>query len=164
MIYKEHTKKELNRLFGLLKKTTKEQKIKEIEDSIWSIWIHIDDEQIDLLMDKGCKALQAKQYNQAITLFSQIIELRPEYAEGWNKRATAYFKRGSYKASLDDIKQTLLREPRHFGALSGAVSIYMAIADFKGALQTFQQLAQIYPQREDVFQNIQKLKKKLGAT
>ena len=75
---------------------------------------------LDKRLENGMRALSADDYALAIQEFTFLIEAAPEYAEGWNKRATAHYLRGEYKASLRDAREALRREPRHFGALRGA--------------------------------------------
>ena len=150
--------KELDRLFEMLQDTEEASELKDIESKIWEIWMDSEDPQLNVLMEQGCDALAKEDFNKSIEFFESIIEIAPSYAEGWNKRATAYYLRGSYKDSLFDIKKTLQLEKRHFGALSGLASICMSIGDFKGALDAFSKLSSIYPKREDIKEQIQSLK------
>lgn len=162
MMSKNHSQKELDRLFNQLKSARDENSIQEVEAKIWDIWMASDDPQSSALLEKGCKVTAQGKYTEAIEAFSRIIDRNPKYAEAWNKRATAFYLRGDYKASLEDIRQTLSLEKRHFGALYGLASIYLAIGYFKGALKAFEQLAKIFPHRKDIKENIKSLKKKVS--
>ena len=83
--------------------------------------------------------------DNAIELFSKVIEQSPEFAEGWNKRATVYFLKGELNKSISDIEKTLYLEPRHFGALDGLAEIYLIKDDLVGAAATYRRILEIIP-------------------
>jgi Flp pilus assembly protein TadD len=118
--------------------------------------------EVNVLMELGCKALSDGDYNKAIKTFSTITEKMPHYAEGWNKRATAYFLRGDLKASVDDINHVLTLEERHFGALSGLASIFLTIGDNKGALLALEKMLAICPNQPGLEEQVFELYQKLG--
>lgn len=161
MYHPNQSEQKLNDLFDCLQEAKNDVEIQNVEAQIWEIWLESGSPQLNYLMEKGGIALQQKDYSQAIEYFGQIINLNPDFAEGWNKRATAYFLRGDYKASLNDIEETLRLEPRHFGAISGMISIYMMIHDLKGALKSYKMLQEIYPLRKDIAQQIKNLQKRI---
>lgn len=161
MMFSDNSAKELNYLFDLLQNTQNEEQIKEIEEKIWGIWMEGGTAQINILMEQGCEAMAQSDYNAAIKTFTTIISLEPDYSEAWNKRATAYYLRGNYKSSIEDIRQTLSIENRHFGALSGLASIYLTIGDFKGALKAYENLIKIYPHDQNFKKQMLILRKKL---
>jgi tetratricopeptide (TPR) repeat protein len=162
MYHPKQSEEKLNDLFNYLQETKDEYEIGKIETQIWEIWLDSGSPQLNVLMEKGAESVQKKEHTQAIEYFSQIITLNPDFAEGWNKRATAYFLRGDYKASLLDIEETLRLEPRHFGAISGMISIYMVIHDLKGALKSYRLLQRIYPQKIDLAQQIKNLQERIS--
>ncbi len=153
---------ELDQLFQVLKTTQSSTEIELIQADIWQVWLQSGEPTTDQLMARGITAMSDEDYDASIDYFTQIIEAQPDYAEGWNKRATAYFMRGNYKASIDDIEQTLAREERHFGALSGLVSIYRTVGDDRAALRTVEKLAAIMPADEQTQKLLQQLRDKLG--
>lgn len=153
---------ELARLFSELKTAQSPVEIESPQADIWQIWLETGQAESDQWMARGITAMSEQAYDEAIDLFTQIIEAQPDYAEGWNKRATAYYLRGDYKASIADIQETLAREERHFGALSGLASIYRTIGDDRGALRTLEKLAAIIPADQAIQQQIQRLRGKLG--
>ncbi len=161
MYHPNQSEQKLNDLFDCLQEAQNDVEIQHVEAQIWEIWLESGSPQLNYLMEKGGAALQQKDYSQAIECFGQIINLNPDFAEGWNKRATAYFLRGDYKASLNDIEETLRLEPRHFGAISGMISIYMMIHDLKGALKSYKMLQEIYPLHKDIAQQIKNLQKRV---
>ena len=153
---------QLEELFRQLKTTESRTEIELLQADIWQVWLDTGTPESDQWMAQGLTAMSEQEYDEAIDLFTRIIEAQPRYAEGWNKRATAYYLRGNYKASIDDIEQTLALEERHFGALSGLVSIYRTIGDDRGALKTLERLADIMPSDEAVQRQIQQLRGELG--
>ena len=113
-------------------------------------------------MTLGTKHMSNGNYIAAYSIFTKIIEKDPKWAEGWNKRATVSFLMGNYENSLKDIDETLLREPRHFGALSGLGMIYVRLGDPESALKAYEDLLYIFPSNVDAIQKIISLKDYLG--
>lgn len=163
MINRPNSNPELEQLFDILENTPNRSTQKEIEEKIWEIWMKHPEFEVRELFELGNDAMEDKEYGAAIRHFTHVIALDPNFTEAWNKRATAFFLRGEYKASLKDIHVTLSQEPRHFGALSGKVSILVSIGDFKGALQNLQRLTQIFPYREDLKNNMKVIQEQMDA-
>ena len=90
-------------------------------------------------------ASDAKNLDLAIRLLNTIIEIRPQYTEAWNRRATLYFLKKDYSNSLADLRQVLAREPRHFGALAGLGTIMQDLGDDKRALEIYRKALAIHP-------------------
>ena len=102
--------------------------------------------------------------DKAVELFSIIINMRPTFAEAWNKRATVFYLQRKLPESVADIEKTLALEPRHFGAISGLGLIFMAREDARGALQAFERVLEIHPQSASARINVEWLRKKLDIT
>lgn len=132
-----------------------------LENAIWSLWIASDDPEVAHLMEEGVSAMQTYRLEAAVDLFTAIIERAPDYAEGWNKRATVYYMLGNYEGSLADIDETLAREPRHFGALSGRGLIYDALGDQAKALEAFEEALEIHPFLFGARARVEELKRSL---
>jgi tetratricopeptide (TPR) repeat protein len=98
--------------------------------ALWEIWARANDKAADKLYQKGIAQMSARQSLQAITTFSEIIRLKPDFAEAWNKRATVYYFVGDLQKSLADCDEVMKRNPNHFGALSGYGQIYAQMGDF----------------------------------
>jgi tetratricopeptide (TPR) repeat protein len=92
--------------------------------------------------------------------FNQLTEIEPEFAEGWNKRATVLYLMGRFKESEEDILRTLKLEPRHFGALSGQGLIRMALEDWSGAITVLEAGLRIHPHMSGVIRNLEYVRKK----
>ena len=148
-------------LFETLKSTGDAAAARAAEIEIWRIWIDSGNSDIDALMVEGVTAMSNARLEDAITIFGEITERAPGFAEGWNKRATAYFLNEDYVASVRDIQTTLALEPRHFGAISGMGLIFLSRGDETGALAAFEAVVAIHPNAPGARQRIEELRKRL---
>ena len=152
----------LDSLFSQLQITGSGQKARTIEKFIWKIWRESGDEAVDQLMVDGVKAMGGGNYEGALIAFSAIVKGAPNFAEGWNKRATLYWLMGEFEKSVEDINRTLALEPRHFGALSGLAMIRESQDRPLDALQAFERALEIYPAMPNAAERIRKLNRQLG--
>jgi len=116
-----------------------------VEGQIWQIWLHSDDGAVQGLMFDGVSAMQRGDYAHALAKFDQMVLIAPDFAEGWNKRATVHYLLGNYEKSLADIAKTLALEPRHFGALAGRGLVYVELQDERRALESFEAALAVHP-------------------
>ncbi len=147
----------LDRLFERLTITTSEEEASNITREIWQRWTANDDPAVSQLMQTGIRALNYSTYRRALQSFDRVIEMAPEFAEGWNKRATLYYHIKEYRRSIDDIKETLRLEPRHFGAWSGLGLVSIAQENYSGALAAFKKALSINPHIANIRRYVQKL-------
>ncbi len=147
----------LDRLFERLAITTSEEEASNITREIWQRWTANDDPEVSQLMQTGIRALNYSTYRRALQSFDRVIEMAPEFAEGWNKRATLYYHIKEYRRSIDDIKETLRLEPRHFGAWSGLGLVSIAQENYSGALAAFKKALSINPHIANIRRYVQKL-------
>jgi tetratricopeptide (TPR) repeat protein len=141
---------QLDRLFARLIKSTDASEAQRTEQSIWSLWMTSDSPTADALLAQAMKASAANETAAAIAILDNLIEVHPDYAEAWNKRATVYYLIGRYNDSLNDIEKVLELEPRHFGALSGRGMIKRQQGDFAAARAAFEEALSINPHMEGV--------------
>ena len=99
------------------------------EAALWQIWSRSGDRAIEALLVRGVEQMEAHQLAEAVATFSEVIRRKPAFAEGWNKRATAYYLLGQYELSIKDCDEVMKRNRHHFGALSGYGQIYLALGD-----------------------------------
>ncbi len=151
----------LDELFSALQSTTNQSAANEITDTIWKIWRQSSNEKVNQLMRQGVIAMSRGRLNAAIRYFDEIIQIAPEFAEGWNKRATVYYFLEQYDKSLVDVRETLLREPRHFGAAAGLGLIFMSLEYYDEALKAFERALEINPHLVGPKKNVELLRKKL---
>ena len=135
----------LNSLFDELFISNDNMQASIILADIWNIWSIAENVEIQKIFDEGNKMMDRGSLEEAITLFTQVIDLKPDFAEGWNKRATVLFLKGDLEASISDIQKTLELEPRHFGALDGLAEIYLIQDDLLGAAATYKRILEIIP-------------------
>ena len=151
---------EIEELLDDLEIATSPLQAKKIREEIWRYWIkdHKNKEDRDLI-EKGLAYFYKGYYIQADEIFTQIILSDPSYVEGWNKRATIRYLLGDFDKSLQDINEVLIRQPRHFGAISGAGLIHLQNMRFKKALDSYLLLKKIDPKNADSERFIPMLKK-----
>ena len=137
---------ELNQLFEQLKKSDDISIALEIEMKIWSIWSkHPTQEKLTQSLVKGSELMAEGELESAYKIFSTIIDSAPNWAEGWNKRATVLYLMGRYYDSLNDIDEVLKLESRHFGALSGQGLVQIKLGNYEKAIKSYQAVQKIYP-------------------
>ncbi|HVO01428.1 MAG TPA: tetratricopeptide repeat protein [Candidatus Cybelea sp.] len=141
-------------LFASLKAAASSDEADQIEAKIWAIWLEANDAAIDKLMAHGSEAMSDQDYPAAMQDFNEIIQKRPDFAEGWNKRATLYYLMGDYQHSLADIDRTLELEPRHIGALSGLGLVNLQMERDEAAQDAFQRVLDIDPQSASAKMNL----------
>jgi len=153
--------KNLDFLFDALKAAPDDASAKHVEARIWAIWVRTPSDTASLLMVRAKAAVDAKQTDVAIKLLDSVIKLRPDYTEAWNRRATLYYMQDDYGRALADIQQVLVREPRHFGALTGLGMIMEELGDEKRALDTYRKALAINPHLDKVPERVRKLSEKI---
>jgi len=131
------------------------------ENTMWRVWNRSGDDAVDQLFAVGVEQMGARLGEAAVETFTEVIRRRPEFAEGWNKRATVYYLVGEYEKSLADCDEVMKRNPYHFGALSGYGMIYLKLDRPAKALDYLQQALRVNPNLESVQQTVEMLKSML---
>lgn len=135
----------LDTLFSELKKTRNEAAAQRIAGQIWAEWMKSGSATVDLLMQWSNDATKTEKWGVALDFLDQVVTLQPDYAEGWNRRATVHFLMRNYASSMADIERTLRLEPRHFGALSGLGAIMKTTGRKELALDAYERALAVYP-------------------
>lgn len=133
------------------------------EQSVWRVWSRSGDHEVDELLAAGVEEMELGLYNEAIYTFSNVIRRKPDFAEGWNKRATALFLAGDLRRSLADCDEVMKRNPQHFGALSGYGQIYFQLEEYDKAIEYFRRALEVNPNLtglETAIHGIEKLQRK----
>ena len=154
------TDERLDALFGRLKTTDNNAEGAVLTQMIWEIWHQSDNDVVNELMSEGIGEMSVRNYERALTVFNEVVKIDPDFAEGWNKRATVYYLMGKYQASLRDIEQTLTLERRHFGALSGLGLIFLAIGNDGAALEAFEAALKVNPHMPGPRTNAEELRQR----
>lgn len=153
--------KNLDFLFGALKAAPDQESAKAVEGRIWALWTATPSDTAALLMTRVKVAMDGKDTDVALKLLDAVIKLRPDYIEAWNRRATIYYLQNDYSRSMDDIRQVLIREPRHFGALAGLGMIMQETGDDKHALDAYRKALAINPYLERIPDLVKSLAEKV---
>lgn len=132
-------------LLEALKAAPDETSAKSVEERIWALWMISSSDTANLLMTRVKTAMDAEDYDLAIQLLDSIVEIKPDYTEAWNRRATAYYLKKEFSRAIADIRQVLAREPRHFGAITGLGMIMRDLGEDKYALDMFRRALAIHP-------------------
>jgi tetratricopeptide (TPR) repeat protein len=120
------------------------------EQALWIVWSRSGNAEVDKLFLRGLEEMNGGRFDDGIATFSRVIELAPDFAEGWNKRATLYFLAGDYRRSLADCDEVVKRNPAHFGALAGYGQIYLRLDDQERALEYFRRALAVNPNMTSV--------------
>ena len=125
------------------------------EAMLWRTWCRSGHPEADRIFRSAVDAMQQRKLAEAELLFSQVIGLTPDFAEAWNKRATVRYLMQDYAASVDDCRETLARNPNHFGALSGQGLCHLALGQFAEAAGLFRRALAVHPHLSGARQNLQ---------
>ena len=151
----------LDFLFEALKVAPDETSAKAIKDRIWALWLGSGGDTANLLMGRVRTAIEAKDLDLAIKLLDAIIDFKPDYIEGWDRRATIHYMKKDYGRAVADIAQVLAREPRHFGALFGLGLIMQEFGDDKRALDIYRRALAIDPHLQRIPDLVKSLTEKI---
>ena len=152
----------LDGLFEILSKTESEIEINNVTSNIWDIWHETNDPSIEADFYRGLESMRTGDLLMAVAFFNRVIEKNPDFAEGWNKRATVYYMLGKFDASMMDIYETLNLEPRHFGAMDGMGLIFIHLEQLDKAIDIYDQMLQIFPNNSVTIQKREMLLKRLS--
>ena len=129
------------------------------EQAMWRMWNRSGDREVDKLQAIGSRQIGEGEFAKAIATFTEVIRRKPDFAEGWNKRATVYFMAGELKKSLADCDEVVKRNVLHFGALSGYGQIYFQLGEYEKALEYFRRALEVNPNMDGVQNNIRGLER-----
>lgn len=152
----------LDDLFARLPEASDDE-AQRITQSIWMEWSKSGSDAMDLLLERGHAAMAAGKPEIAVEHFTALIDHAPDFAEGYNARATAYFQTGDLGPSVVDIARTLELNPRHFGALSGLGMIFEELGRPEKALEAYRAADAVNPHLPDVKDAIARLEAALSG-
>lgn len=135
-----------------------------IERELWNEWSKSGSPAMDLLLQRGRDAMAAGKTQEAIDHFSALIDHAPDFAEGWNARATAFYQAGQFGPSVSDIAETLSRNPNHFGALSGLGAILEELGQKDKALKAYRSALAIHPHLTGITEAVKRLEAEVAGT
>ena len=133
----------------------------QIEEQLRLEWSRSGSPSMDLLLQRGRKAIEEEDFEAAIEHLTALVDHAPDFAEGWNLRATAFFRAERFGLALEDIRRALALNPDHFAAMTGLGIILENLGQETDALEVFRRAATINPHREDVNEAIDRLEREL---
>lgn len=136
-------------LFERLHEAPDEDSAELVAGAIEKIWAQSGSDTVDLLMHRATELVEKEQLDLALDILDSVVEMAPDYAEGWNQRATVFFLKHEYDRSLDNLRYVLALEPRHFKAINGLGLIMQEFGDKEAALRAFRKVLELYPQLPD---------------
>ncbi len=122
--------------------------------TLWEMWHRSGDPQLDSLLRQGIEAMGRQKLDEADAIFTVVIQRAPRFAEGWNKRATVRFMLKDFTGSIADCRETLARNPHHFGALSGQGLCHLALAQHREAAEMFRRALAVHPHLDGARANL----------
>lgn len=134
-----------------------------VEDEIWSLWSRSGSPAMDLLLHRGRTAMEAGDLDTAVEHLTALTDHAPDFAEGWNARATAFFHMERLGASISDIRRVLALNPRHFGALSGLGMIMEQLGDDETALAAYRAALSVHPHRPNLVEAAERLERTVSG-
>ena len=157
-LFADDNKKEIDKLFIQLKSALNFENSKDIEDKIWDLWTtHPSKDNLTKLLADGSSDMMDNKLETAYNKFTEVIEMDPNWAEAWNKRATVLYLMGKYELSQADIDKVLAIEERHFGALSGQGLVQTALNNYQKAIDSYIQAHKVHPFMKSPLIMIEKL-------
>jgi tetratricopeptide (TPR) repeat protein len=160
-VYADQSDPRLPGLFRELRQAPDDAAAKPVEAAIWAAWLQSGSPSADLLMTRGLAAEDAKDYSTARELFDVVVELEPDFAEAWNRRAAIRFRLGDYAGALGDLQRALTLEPRHFGALMGLAEILEEEGQLKAAREAFRRALALNPHLLEAAEKVRALELEL---
>jgi len=137
--------------------------VDRIENEIITEWSKSGSAAMDLLLRRGEEAIEEGTPEVAVEHFTALVDHAPDFAEGYHGRATAYYQLGLYGPAIDDLRQTLVLEPRHFGAMTGVAVVLEELGRPDDALEVWQQVAEFAPADAEVAGVIERLQSQLAG-
>jgi tetratricopeptide (TPR) repeat protein len=124
------------------------------EVALWQVWGRSGDPAVDALFAEGLRAMERQDWLEAVSRFGRVVEAAPDFAEGWNKRATARYLAEHYASAIADCEEVIRRNPHHFGALSGQGLCHVALGQLRDAARCFRRALAVHPRLDTVRQNL----------
>lgn len=121
---------------------------------LWQMWHHSGQPKLDDLLRQGIEAMESQRLSEAEDVFTRLVDVAPEFAEGWNKRATVRYLGKRYAASIEDCREALARNPNHFGALSGQALCHLALGEYREGAELCRRALAVHPHLDGARANL----------
>lgn len=130
---------------------------REAEETILELQSRSGSASFDLLLSRGRSAVERQDLDAAVEHLTDLVNLEPNFAEGWHARAVAHYLNGDIGPALDDLADALAREPRHFTALAGLATVLEELGDVDRALDAYRLAKELHPNLAGVDDAIDRL-------
>ena len=151
----------LGKLFAALSTMEDPDLSLKVMATIERIWRLPGGDTVNLLVDRAQKAADQNKADLALRLLDAAVDLAPDYAEAFNRRAYVHYMKGDTERALGDLRRVLALEPNHFKALEGLAKILSEQGQKKGALKALETLHRINPNTPGAKTSIENLKKEV---
>lgn len=157
----EDRKQLLDELYQRLSKSPDKDSAEVVASAIERLWQRSGSDTVDLLMARAGKLMQEEDFDVALKLLNSIIELAPEYSEGWTRRAAVFFLKKDFGKSLEDLRHALALDPSHYKAIQGLALLMQELGDKESALKAFRALLKVHPHLDEALQAVQELSREV---
>ena len=140
-----YDREKLEALYRQLKHAQSPGEAQRLNNRIWELWTEGPDEQAGEQIQQIFRYRRWRELDKALEIANGLTERLPNYAEGWNQKATILFEMGRFDASLETIEKVLELEPKHFGALSGKAIILLRQGRARLAQKALRRAVEIHP-------------------
>lgn len=154
---------QLNALFVQLEKAESADAAAPVERAIWTYWAASGSPTVDTLLERASAAAAAGNPDLANRFIDEAVDLSPNYAEPWNRRAEIAYAAEDYPGAIAAIQQTLRREPRHFAALTALGLIYEELGQDGPALDAYRSALAVHPYYERALQGVRRLEPRVDG-
>ncbi len=155
--------KALADLYAQLAAAEDEAAAKKTAAQIERLWLEARGDTAGVLMERALGAAHAKNYVLAIKLLDAVVDLHPDFAEGWNRRAYVNFLRNDVQGALGDLRRVLALDPSHFKALDGLAQVLRDIGEKKAALAALRTLIEVHPYWDGAKKAIEELAREVDG-
>jgi len=147
-----------DQLFDDLKNAPSPEAAQPIEEDIWTSWLEGDSAVVEVIMKRALEAQGAGNLDKALELYDRAIQIAPDYAEAYNRRATVFLSQDKLDQALLDLNETLRLEPRQFGAWMGLGIVMEGLGAEKEAIRAFERVLELHPQNQKARDAIARLR------
>jgi tetratricopeptide (TPR) repeat protein len=151
----------LGELYQRLSKTEDAESASIVATAIEKLWERSGSDTVDLLMNRVAKLMLVKDFDVALQILNSVIDIAPDYSEGWNRRAAVFFVKKEFGKSLENLRHALALDPSHYKAIQGLGLIMQELGDKKAALKAFRHALSVHPHLEDVHQSEKELSREV---
>lgn len=153
--------KMLARLYDELKSAHDAHDASPITETIEELWLLSGSDTVDLLMARADRFIKESDLDLALEILDATVELAPDDAEAWHRRATVHYLQKDYELALPDLRHALNIDPKHYNAINDLGAVLQALGAKKEALQAYRKALEVNPFLEDARQAVESLSREV---